>query len=94
LDEEEMTPIRKQFGFLFQGAALFDSMTLYDNVAFPLREERRPEAEIQKRVNEALCIVDLTQAQDKKAGRTQRRHAQTRGFGARRGGQSEIRALR
>ena len=66
LDEQEITPIRKQFGFLFQSAALFDSMTLYDNVAFPLHEERRPEAEIQKRVNEALCIVDLTQAQDKK----------------------------
>ena len=66
MDEQEITPIRKQFGFLFQSAALFDSMTLYDNVAFPLREERRPEAEIQKRVNEALCIVDLTQAQDKK----------------------------
>jgi phospholipid/cholesterol/gamma-HCH transport system ATP-binding protein len=66
LDEEELTPIRKQFGFLFQSAALFDSMTLYDNVAFPLREERRPEAEIHKRVEEALTIVDLLQAQDKK----------------------------
>jgi phospholipid/cholesterol/gamma-HCH transport system ATP-binding protein len=66
LDEQELTPIRKQFGFLFQSAALFDSMTLYDNVAFPLREERRPEAEIHKRVEESLTIVDLLQAQDKK----------------------------
>jgi phospholipid/cholesterol/gamma-HCH transport system ATP-binding protein len=66
LDEQEMTPIRKQFGVLFQSAALFDSMTLYDNVAFPLREERRPEAEIHKRVEESLTIVDLLQAQDKK----------------------------
>ena len=66
LDEEELTPIRKQFGFLFQGAALFDSMSLYDNVAFPLREERRPEAEVQKRVEEALTIVDLLKSQDKK----------------------------
>ncbi len=66
LDEEELTPIRKQFGFLFQGAALFDSMTLYDNVAFPLREERRPETEIRKRVDEALAIVDLLKAEDKK----------------------------
>lgn len=66
LDEEELTPIRKQFGFLFQSAALFDSMTLYDNVAFPLREERRPEAEIHKRVEEALTIVDLLEPQDKK----------------------------
>ncbi len=93
LDEQELTPIRKQFGFLFQSAALFDSMTLYENVAFPLREERRPEAEIQKRVEEALCIVDLTQAQDK-AGRAKRWHAETRGFGARGGGQPEVRALR
>jgi phospholipid/cholesterol/gamma-HCH transport system ATP-binding protein len=66
LNELQITPIRKQFGFLFQGAALFDSMTLYDNVAFPLREERRPEAEVQTRVEEALTIVDLLQAQDKK----------------------------
>jgi phospholipid/cholesterol/gamma-HCH transport system ATP-binding protein len=41
-------------------------MTLYDNVAFPLREEHRPEAEVRKRVEEALRIVDLLQAQDKK----------------------------
>jgi phospholipid/cholesterol/gamma-HCH transport system ATP-binding protein len=66
LGEEELTPIRKQFGFLFQGAALFDSMTLYDNVAFPLREERRAESEVNQRVEEALKIVDLLQAQDKK----------------------------
>jgi phospholipid/cholesterol/gamma-HCH transport system ATP-binding protein len=66
LDEQEITPIRKEFGFLFQSAALFDSMTLYDNVAFPLREERRPEAEIRKRVDEALTIVDLLNAEDKK----------------------------
>jgi len=66
LGEEELTPIRKQFGFLFQGAALFDSMTLYDNVAFPLREERRAESEVHQRVEEALKIVDLLQAQDKK----------------------------
>ena len=66
LDEQEITPIRKQFGFLFQSAALFDSMTLYDNVAFPLREGRRPEAEVHKRVEESLTIVDLLQAQDKK----------------------------
>jgi len=66
LGEEELTPIRKQFGFLFQGAALFDSMTLYDNVAFPLREERRVESEVNKRVEEALKIVDLLEAQDKK----------------------------
>ncbi len=67
LSEHELTPIRKKFGVLFQGAALFDSMTVFDNVAFPLREERRmSEAEITTRVEEALDIVDLLEAKDKK----------------------------
>jgi phospholipid/cholesterol/gamma-HCH transport system ATP-binding protein len=66
LREHELTPIRKKFGFLFQGAALFDSLTLFDNVAFPLREERRPEAEVERRVMEMLELVDLARARDKK----------------------------
>jgi len=40
LSEDELAPIRQKFGVLFQGAALFDSMTVFDNVAFPLREQR------------------------------------------------------
>lgn len=67
LSERELTPIRKKFGVLFQGAALFDSMTVFDNVAFPLREERKfDEGEIDKRVAQALSIVDLLEAKDKK----------------------------
>jgi phospholipid/cholesterol/gamma-HCH transport system ATP-binding protein len=67
LSERALTPIRKQFGFLFQGAALFDSMTVFDNVAFPMREERKfSEAEITQRVEEALVIVDLLDAKYKK----------------------------
>jgi phospholipid/cholesterol/gamma-HCH transport system ATP-binding protein len=67
LSEREMTPIRKKFGVLFQGAALFDSMTVFDNVAFPLREERTlDEDEITERVEHALSIVDLARAKDKK----------------------------
>jgi phospholipid/cholesterol/gamma-HCH transport system ATP-binding protein len=67
LSERELTPIRKKFGVLFQGAALFDSMTVFDNVAFPLREERKfDEDEIGKRVEQALGIVDLLNAKDKK----------------------------
>jgi len=67
LDEDELTPIRKKFGVLFQGAALFDSLTLYDNVAFPLREERaHTDNEIKERVMRALEIVDLAAARDKK----------------------------
>ncbi|HTS19166.1 MAG TPA: ABC transporter ATP-binding protein [Verrucomicrobiae bacterium] len=67
LTERQLTPIRKKFGVLFQGAALFDSMTVFENVAFPLREERKlDEAEIAKRVEQALTIVDLLNAKDKK----------------------------
>jgi len=67
LSERELTPIRKKFGVLFQGAALFDSMTVFDNVAFPLREERKfDEEEIGHAVEHALSIVDLLQAKDKK----------------------------
>ncbi len=39
--EREMVKQRLRFGFLFQGAALFDSMTVFDNVAFSLREQKR-----------------------------------------------------
>jgi phospholipid/cholesterol/gamma-HCH transport system ATP-binding protein len=67
LSERELTPVRKKFGFLFQGAALFDSMTLFDNVAFPLREERKlSEKEVAGRVEEVLTIVGLSEAKDKK----------------------------
>jgi phospholipid/cholesterol/gamma-HCH transport system ATP-binding protein len=38
LSEEELLPIRRRMGYVFQGAALFDSLTVYENVAFPLRE--------------------------------------------------------
>jgi phospholipid/cholesterol/gamma-HCH transport system ATP-binding protein len=69
LSEREMTPIRKKFGVLFQGAALFDSMTVFDNVAFPLREEHKfDEGEIIRRVEAALTIVDLLKAKNKKPG--------------------------
>src|SRR5215813_5412246 len=53
LGERELNEVRRKFGVLFQGAALLDSMTLYDNVAFPLREKTKmSESEIQKRVEE------------------------------------------
>src|SRR5437763_941613 len=38
LGERELEPIRRRFGFLFQGGALFDSMTVFENIAFPMRE--------------------------------------------------------
>ena len=56
----QLTEIRKQFGFLFQGGALFDSMTVYDNVAFPMREKTKlGEAQIKDRVFHELEQMGL-----------------------------------
>ncbi len=66
LDETELEPIRKHFGFLFQGGALFDSMTVYENVAFPLREHLNlPEPEVKDRVASKLAMVGLDGTQEK-----------------------------
>jgi phospholipid/cholesterol/gamma-HCH transport system ATP-binding protein len=60
LDEEGMIPIRRKVSMLFQQGALFDSLTVGDNVAYPLREHHlATEAEMPKRVREALDMVDL-----------------------------------
>src|SRR2546430_8448169 len=49
LPERELTKQRRRFGFLFQGAALFDSLTVYDNVAFGLHAQGgRPEAAVRE----------------------------------------------
>jgi phospholipid/cholesterol/gamma-HCH transport system ATP-binding protein len=68
LGDRELTRERLRFGFLFQGAALFDSLTVFENVAFPLRE--RPAltaAEVRERVRQRLQEVGLpTGALDKK----------------------------
>ena len=61
LGERELNEVRQKFGVLFQGAALLDSMTLYDNVAFPLREKTKmSESAIRKRAEERLAQVGLT----------------------------------
>ena len=61
LTERQLLPIRKTVGMMFQGCALFDAMTVEENVGFPLREagERNPEV-IRAKVAEALDVVDLT----------------------------------
>jgi phospholipid/cholesterol/gamma-HCH transport system ATP-binding protein len=60
LSEEELLPIRRRMGYVFQGAALFDSLVVYDNVAFPLREHTSlPEPEIRRRVLHVLSLVGL-----------------------------------
>jgi phospholipid/cholesterol/gamma-HCH transport system ATP-binding protein len=60
LGERELNEVRQKFGVLFQGAALLDSMTIYDNVAFPLREKTKmTENEIRERAEERLAQVGL-----------------------------------
>ncbi len=67
LDERALLGVRRRFGMLFQGAALFDSLTVAENVGFVLRRERKLSgAEISKRIAEALEMVDLPGIQDKK----------------------------
>lgn len=66
LGERELAKVRKQMGIMFQNGALFDSMTVGQNVAFPLKEEGMKDAdEINKRVSEALEIVMLKGEEDK-----------------------------
>jgi phospholipid/cholesterol/gamma-HCH transport system ATP-binding protein len=62
LSEEELLPIRRRMGYVFQGAALFDSLSVYDNVAFPLREHTNAAAaEIRRRVVHVLSLVGLAE---------------------------------
>jgi phospholipid/cholesterol/gamma-HCH transport system ATP-binding protein len=66
LREKELNEVRMKFGMLFQEAALFDSMTVFDNVAFPLREHtKKREREIERIVEEKLRQVGLFREGDK-----------------------------
>lgn len=66
LKERALGPIRRQMGVLFQGGALFDSFTVAENIAFPLRESGlTDDAEIDSRVAEALKIVRLSGQENK-----------------------------
>jgi phospholipid/cholesterol/gamma-HCH transport system ATP-binding protein len=66
LTEEQMVPLRKETGMLFQNGALFDSLTVGENVAFPLREKGGiSEKEIEAEVTRALQIVDLPSQEQK-----------------------------
>jgi phospholipid/cholesterol/gamma-HCH transport system ATP-binding protein len=59
MDEAELLDFRRRIGFVFQEGALFDSMTVADNVAYRLREDRVPEEEIEPRVLEVLRFIEL-----------------------------------
>lgn len=60
MTERELNEARRRFGMLFQGAALFDSLTVGENVAFPLREHTEmPEADLKKVIKEKLRLVGL-----------------------------------
>jgi phospholipid/cholesterol/gamma-HCH transport system ATP-binding protein len=66
MDERELLLVRRNFGMVFQGAALFDSMTVAENVAFGLRRHAHfTEGEIARRVAEALEVVDLPGTEEK-----------------------------
>jgi phospholipid/cholesterol/gamma-HCH transport system ATP-binding protein len=69
LRERELYEVRKLFGVLFQDGALFGSMNLYDNIAFPLREHtRRGEGEIRRIVLEKMDMVGLLGSEEKLPG--------------------------
>src|SRR6185436_10175604 len=60
MNERELLRVRGKFGMLFQSAALFDSMTVAENVGFALRRNKKmPESEVREKICEALELVDL-----------------------------------
>ena len=67
LDERQLLRVRHKFGMLFQSSALFDSMTVAENVGFAFRRERTmPPQEIAQKVTEILEMVDLPGTENKK----------------------------
>jgi len=66
MNERQLLQVRRKFGMLFQGSALFDSLNVEDNVGFLLRREgRTPAAEMARRVGEVLELVGLEGTQKK-----------------------------
>ena len=66
LGERRLAEVRRRMGYLFQNAALFDSLTVAENVAFPLREAGvSNQEEIDRRVHDALALVDLDEHAEK-----------------------------
>lgn len=66
MNEDALIKLREHVGMLFQGAALFDSLTVFENIAYPLREHLKlTEREIQERVAEKLQVVGLSGIEEK-----------------------------
>jgi phospholipid/cholesterol/gamma-HCH transport system ATP-binding protein len=66
LTDQELRPFRKNIGMVFQEGALFDSLSVYENVAYPLREEGLDDEDrIEHRVREVLSFVEMEEAIDK-----------------------------
>jgi len=66
LPRKELARLRARIGYVFQGGALFDSMDVYENLAFPFREyAAAPEAELPQKVRELLAKVGLSGIEDK-----------------------------
>jgi phospholipid/cholesterol/gamma-HCH transport system ATP-binding protein len=59
MPEEELFKLRRKIGMVFQESALFDSLTVEENVAYRLLEEHAPQEEVRQRVEEALTFVEL-----------------------------------
>jgi phospholipid/cholesterol/gamma-HCH transport system ATP-binding protein len=66
MNERELIQVRSKFGMLFQSAALFDSMTVEENIGFVLRKQGVPDAERKERIAEALEMVELSGTEKKK----------------------------
>jgi phospholipid/cholesterol/gamma-HCH transport system ATP-binding protein len=64
MNEQELLTYRRQLGFVFQEGALFDSISVYENAAYGLREDHISEEEIESRVREALRFVELEHTGD------------------------------
>jgi phospholipid/cholesterol/gamma-HCH transport system ATP-binding protein len=65
LSERQLIPVRMGFGMVFQGAALFDFLNVYENVAFALREHRKlPEDEIRRIVAQKLALVGMSGSEE------------------------------
>ena len=64
MSEDDLLGLRSQIGIVFQESALFDSLTVRENVAFRLMEEKLPEEEVEARVREALRFVELEHTLD------------------------------